>query len=95
MAEGAPSIWGRAVGDPEFREALIEDPLRALAEVGRTEVSADQVRRLERMSRSERAELVQELIRRLAGRRAREAWGDRFWTPDEPGPVPGESEPSE
>ena len=30
----APSIWVRAIADERFREALVEDPLRALAGTG-------------------------------------------------------------
>ena len=85
-----PHIWARAAGDPAFRQALIEDPLRALAEFGTTDVSTEQVERLEQMSTEERAELVQEVLRAVASHRARQTWGDRFWTPDEePGTAPG------
>jgi hypothetical protein len=79
----SPGIWSRAAGDPEFREALIADPLRALASVGDTDVSAEQVRQLEEMTAQERATLVQEVLREIAMHRARRTWGDRFWTPDE------------
>ena len=54
---GVP-LWVRAVADPAFREALIDDPLRALAEAGDVHASAGQVRQLEEMDRDERAELV-------------------------------------
>ncbi|MDH3225685.1 MAG: hypothetical protein OEM67_01155 [Thermoleophilia bacterium] len=88
-ASHAPNVWARAAGDPEFRQALIDDPLRALAGVGETDVSAEQVRRLEELTVQERAELIQEVLREIAMHRARRNWGDRFWTPDEP--KPGES----
>lgn len=79
------SIWARAIADPVFRDALIDDPLRALADTEQLDVSADQVRQLEEMSRAEREDLLRELLREVAGRRARQVWGERFWTPDEPG----------
>jgi len=87
-----PSIWGRAAGDPEFREALIDDPLRALASVGDTGVTAEQVRQLDEMDVEERREIVTEVIRRVTLGHVRDRWGDRFWTPDEPGPMPGASD---
>jgi hypothetical protein len=79
-------VWARAAGDPEFRQALIDDPLRALASVGDTDVSVEQVEQLEELTVEERAELVQEVLREIAMHRARRNWGDRFWTPDEPQP---------
>lgn len=87
-----PSIWGRAAGDPAFRQALIDDPLRALAEAGETGVSSEQIRRLEAMDAAEREGLITEVLRRIAAGHVRQQWGDRFWTPDEPGPTPGERE---
>jgi hypothetical protein len=41
--EGLTSIWVRAVADPAFRDALIADPLRALAEAGDVVASPEQV----------------------------------------------------
>ena len=69
MSEPDPThIWTRAVADVAFRDALIEDPLRALAEAGDVRASAEQVRRLEEMDREERAELVTEVVRRVHSR---------------------------
>lgn len=59
---GTP-IWTRAVADPAFRDALIDDPLRALAEAGDVAASAAQVRQLEELGRAERAELVMGVVR--------------------------------
>jgi hypothetical protein len=56
-------IWTRAVADPAFRDALIDDPLRALAEAGDVAASAAQVRQLEELGREERAELVMGVVR--------------------------------
>lgn len=83
MAEGTPSIWARAMADPAFRRELVEDPLRAVASAHDLDVSAEQVRRLEDMTRDQRAELVQELIRRVTRHHLRGQWGDHFWTPDD------------
>lgn len=56
-------IWVRAVADPSFRDALIEDPLRALADAGDVHASLRQIRQLEELSRDERAELVMGVVR--------------------------------
>lgn len=77
-----PSLWARAIADGAFRDALIADPLRALAETPEVEASAEQVRRLEGMSPAEREDLVREILREAMARRARQQWGDRFWSPD-------------
>jgi hypothetical protein len=60
MSEPGPltPIWVRVVADPQFREALIADPLRALAEAGNVHASTDQVRQLEELDPDARAELV-------------------------------------
>jgi hypothetical protein len=63
-SEGVP-LWVRAVADPGFREALIGDPLRALAEAGDVRASPEQVRQLEEMDRDERAELVTGVVREI------------------------------
>ena len=56
MSEPDPThIWTRAVADLAFRDALIEDPLRALAEAGDVRASPEQVQQLEEMDRDERA----------------------------------------
>ncbi len=77
-----PSVWARAIADGAFRDALIADPLRALAAAPDVEVSPEQARRLEEMTAAEREELVRELVREAMTRRARQQWGDRFWSPD-------------
>jgi|GEM_PF-6354487 len=78
-----PSVWLRAVADPGFRADLIADPLRALAERrGTVEATPEQVRQLEAMTPAEREEVIRDLVREVAVRRAREQWGDRFWSPD-------------
>jgi hypothetical protein len=63
-SEGVP-LWVRAVADPAFREALIVDPLSALAAAGDVRASAAQVRQLEEMDRHERAELVRGVVREV------------------------------
>ena len=66
MSEPDPThIWTRAVADLAFRDALIEDPLRALAEAGDVRASPEQVRQLEEMDREERAEMVTEIVREV------------------------------
>ena len=56
-------FWTRVVADQEFRAAIIEDPLRALAGVDDVDVSAQQVRQLEDISREDRVELVTQVVR--------------------------------
>jgi hypothetical protein len=63
-SEGVP-IWVRAVADPVFREALIGDPLRALADAGDVIASAEQVRQLEELDAADRAELVMGVVREI------------------------------
>ena len=58
-------IWVRAVADPTFRDALIDDPLRALAEAPGVEASPAQVRQLEELERDGRAELVMGVVREI------------------------------
>lgn len=59
----SPSLWTRAIADERFREALIEDPLRALADFDDVAVSPEQVRQLEELDPEERRELVTEIYR--------------------------------
>lgn len=61
-ARGVP-LWTRTVADAAFRDALIEDPLRALAAAGDVVASPEQVRRLEDMGREGRRELITALVR--------------------------------
>ena len=65
MASEAPRIpiWTRAVADPAFRDALIDDPLRALADAGDVEASTEQVRQLEEMELEEREAFVKGVVR--------------------------------
>lgn len=85
----APSIWVRAIADERFREALVEDPLRALAEAGPIRVSAAQVRQLEEMGADERRELITAMIREAHWRGAQARFGrlgvdGRLGGPDNP-----------
>lgn len=82
MSDVHVDLWTRAVADPVFRDALIEDPLRALANEPQVRAEPAVVRRLEGMSTDERRGLVRELITSVMRRRARDQWGDRFWSPD-------------
>ncbi len=70
-----PTLWTRVVADESFRIALIDDPLRALADASDVSVSADQVRQLEELSREEREELVTELFRQAHVRGATARFG--------------------
>lgn len=58
-------LWTRAVADPRFRDALIDDPLRALAEAPGVRASPEQVRRLEEMERADRMDLVMNVVREV------------------------------
>ena len=58
-----PSLWARTVADEAFRDALIYDPLRALARFSDVDVSADQIRQLEDMTVEERRELIARVVR--------------------------------
>ena len=89
MSEPDPThLWTRAVADLAFRDALIEDPLRALAEAGDVHASAEQVRQLEEMDRDERAEMVTEVVRQVHARGFQARFGQlrddgRLGGPDE------------
>lgn len=69
-------IWTRTVADPHFREALIDDPLRALADAGDVGASLDQVRRLEDMDREKRAEFVRGVVRDIHMKGGQARFGD-------------------
>jgi hypothetical protein len=58
-------LWVRTVADPVFREALIADPLRALAAAPDVRASPEQVRQLEDLPPHERAELVRGVVREV------------------------------
>jgi hypothetical protein len=63
---GAPiPLWTRVVADPGFREALIDDPLRALAGAGDVAASAEQVAQLEEMDGDARGEFVRGVVREV------------------------------
>lgn len=64
------------MADPAFRDALIEDPLRALADAPDVAASPAQVRQLEEMDRDERAELVMEVVREIHLRGGQARFGD-------------------
>ena len=78
-ADPPTSIWVRTVADPRFREALIEDPLRALAEAGDVTASPEQVRQLEELVREEREELVRGLVRDVHMRGGQARFGSIGW----------------
>lgn len=65
MEQPRVPLWTRAVADPAFREALIDDPLRALAEAGDVAASAEQIDQLEAMAAGERGELVRGVVREI------------------------------
>jgi len=69
-------FWTRVVADDVFRDAVVSDPLRALAETTGVEVSADQVRQLEEMDLDERREFVTDVVRQIHMRGARARFGD-------------------
>ena len=58
-------IWTRAVADPAFRDALIDDPLRALADAGDVNASPEQVAQLEEMDPEDRREMVLGVVREV------------------------------
>lgn len=58
-----PGFWVRVIADERFRDAVIDDPLRALAETPDVDVSAEQVRQLEAMTREEREVAMGEVFR--------------------------------
>jgi hypothetical protein len=60
-----PSLWARTIADEAFRDALVYDPLRALARFADADVdvSADQIRQLEDMTVEERRELIGRVVR--------------------------------
>lgn len=69
-------IWTRTVADPDFREALIADPLRALADAGDVGASLEQVQQLEGMSPEERAEFVRGVVRDIHMKGGQARFGD-------------------
>lgn len=58
-------LWVRAVADPAFRDALVDDPLRALAGAQDVRASAEQVRQLEDMDPAERLAFVTGVVREV------------------------------
>lgn len=70
-----PTIWVRVIADEQFRTALIDDPLRALARFPDVAVSAEQVRQLEDLSRDEREVLVTDVFRQAHWRGGQARFG--------------------
>ena len=58
-------LWTRAVADPVFRDALIDDPLRALADAVDVTASPEQVAQLEELDLEERRGLVMGVCREI------------------------------
>lgn len=76
MNAGRTRFWTRVVADATFAEAVIDDPLRALSDVPDIEVSAEQVRQLEEMSRDERTEFVRGIVREAFFKGASSRYGE-------------------
>jgi hypothetical protein len=89
MSTAPPTVWARAIADEAFREALIADPLRALAATPGVAAAPEEIRELEAMTEDERRELLREVLEEAMRRRVHQMWGDRFWTPDDPRPPSG------
>lgn len=87
-----PTLWVRLVADDHFRNAFIDDPLRALARAGPVTVSAEQVRALEELDREDRRQFVVQLVRDayFHGGQARFGLWDPDWRPGGPAPPPDE-----
>lgn len=79
-----PTLWVRLVADGRFRDAFIEDPLRALADAGPVTVSPEQVRALDELDRDARHDFVVKLVRdaHFHGGQARFGLWDPAWGPD-------------
>lgn len=88
----AVTIWVRAVADPRFREALIADPLRALAAEPGIGVSPEQVRQLEEMDPAERADFVRGVVREVHMRGGQARFGAIGQDGRLGGPPPGEGD---
>jgi Ribosomally synthesized peptide prototyped by Frankia Franean1_4349. len=54
------TVIGRAIADPEFRQALVEDPEQALQDAG-LQLDPDALRQLTSMSREDREQMADEL----------------------------------
>lgn len=65
MEQPRVPLWTRAVADPAFREALIDDTLRALADAGDVAASPEQIEQLEAMTPSARGEFVRGVVREV------------------------------
>lgn len=70
-----PSLVVRLVADERFRAAVVEDPLRALADAGPVRATPEQVRALEDMTREERSDAVTALVREVHLRGAQARFG--------------------
>lgn len=69
-------FWVKVVADQSFRNALIADPLRALADTPNVDVSAEQVAQLEAMDLDERSDFITEVVREVHFRGATARFGD-------------------
>ena len=69
-------FWVRVVADQGFRDAVIADPLRALADAPDVQVSAEQVHQLEEMDPDERSDFIAEIVREVHYRGATARFGD-------------------
>lgn len=69
------AFWMRMVADQVFRDAVIEDPLRAVADTPEVDVSADQVRQLDEMEFEERREFITQVVRDAYFKGAVARWG--------------------
>ncbi len=74
-SDGRIGFWTRVVADAVFRDAVIEDPLRAVAEVDDVEATSAQVRQLEEMGVEERREFIQHVVRAAFMKGTVARWG--------------------
>jgi len=65
MTDPTIPLWTRAVADPVFRESLIADPLRALADAGDVRASPEQIAQIEAIDADESAGLVRGVVREV------------------------------
>jgi len=87
-------FWIRVVADSRFRDAVIADPLRAVAEVDDVDATAGQVRQLEGMDAGERREFVAHVVRAAYMKGTVARWGPLdeqnpgVWEPSGPQDTP-------
>lgn len=68
-------FWLRVVADERFRDAVIDDPLGAVAAAADVSATPDQVRQLEAMAPDERREFVTHVVRAAYMRGTVARWG--------------------